>query len=38
MAGYVIIARDLFDSAVWREDSDTVRLFIWLIGTARFSK
>lgn len=32
---YFIISRNLFDSAIWRDDPHVLKLFIWLIGTAR---
>lgn len=33
--GYVLIARLIFESAIWRDDPHILKLFIYLIGMAR---
>ena len=33
-----MIDRNIFESAIWRESPETLKLFIWLIGKARSSK
>ncbi|CAG0939337.1 hypothetical protein BROC_00578 [Candidatus Brocadiaceae bacterium] len=35
--GYFIIARKIFDSAIWRDNPDLLKLFLYLIGKARHS-
>lgn len=32
---YFLLSRNIFESQIWREDSDVVRLFIWAVGHAR---
>jgi ribosomal protein S24E len=35
---YFILTRKIFDSAIWRDEPHTLKLFIYLIGHARHSK
>uniref|UniRef100_A0A6M3L685 Uncharacterized protein n=1 Tax=viral metagenome TaxID=1070528 RepID=A0A6M3L685_9ZZZZ len=35
---YFILSRYIFDSAIWRDDPHTLKLFIWLVGNARHKK
>ena len=35
---YIMIDRNIFESAIWRESPETLKLFLWLIGKARNSK
>lgn len=37
MSGYFILSRQIFESAIWRDDSNILKLFIYLIGKARHS-
>jgi len=36
--GYFILSRNIFDSAIWRDDPHILKLFIYFIGQARHSK
>ena len=35
---YFILTRNIFDSAIWRDDPHILKLFIYLVGNARHSK
>ena len=35
---YFILTRKIFDSAIWSDDPHVLKLFIYLIGTARYNK
>jgi len=35
---YFILTRNIFDSAIWGDDPEILKLFIYLIGSARHSK
>ena len=36
--GYYLVARKLFESAIWRDDPHVLKLFLYLIGQARHHK
>ena len=35
---FFILSREIFDSAIWRDSPDVLKLWIYLIGIARFDK
>lgn len=38
MKTYFILSRTIFDSAIWRDDPHILKLFIYLIGEARYER
>jgi hypothetical protein len=36
--GYFLLSRNIFESAIWRDDPHILKLFIYLIGKSRHSK
>ena len=36
--GYVLLSRRIFDSAIWRDSADVLKLFVYLFGNARHVK
>ena len=38
MKTFFLISRSIYDSAIWRDDPHVLKLFIYLIGEARFNK
>ncbi len=35
---YFILSRKIFESAIWRDNPSLLKLFIWIIGNARYDK
>lgn len=36
--GYVLLSRRIFESAIWRDNADVLKLFVYLFGNARHQK
>jgi len=36
--GFIVLSRAIFDSAIWRDNPHVLKLFIYLLGVARYKK
>ena len=38
MSGFVLLSRSIQDNSLWRKDSEHLRMFLWLVMNANYSK